>query len=878
MKKCIFFLVSFIALLCFSSCQKNDEKIIDNSVDEEIVEVKIDSQNLEPNNLTSFDENVPYEFSLDEPLVFSDKVDETVLSKMSSQNNYAVVANDVCFLLEFNDDYDESYSFNDGKNIDDVFKRIEKIPCGTIVQIEKILSKNTDYNSLIYYQETYNWFYKIKFAEKEGFVFGGDLTAFSDDWGSSITETVSVSNLYKLDGNPPKDFFPIIRKNGRSFAPTFISDKVKTSLEKNNLAFEKVRFDDYYLSIDEPDDMISLYASISSRSGSKTPIFVTTDFLAHCQHLFFDRMLQKLEEEQFTPRLLSLVDAYLGKLSVYTQDINDKEILKIAEKAKDYLTVAKYFISKSDVNPPIALESLSANCQKEISKIKACSGMDSSAIFPSYIEDYSQYKPRGHYTKSETLKNYFIAQMWFGRINFIMSKSKDDKSALNDVTKEMAPVALLLIDLTSKDEQLFSDWQYLFDPMTKLIGDSDDLSFYELCSLWKEQKVKSFSTWIKSEDNLNKFFELCHEKLNSPAIAGNSVLYAPAEDGSKPPMGWKLFGQRFTYDSFIHHLSSSPRLFGRMMVSGLDIMAAFGSDFAHELLKDEFTDFSDFSIVISNFKNFFDSKDSSFWKKNYYNSVLKQIKSLANFEVSDKFYFTKSPLWNLKSLSSSLGTWAELRHDTILYLKQSYAEKGGCDDLEPTYRKKELKQLISYIEPNEEFFKSSIDSIEILNDIDRNYKVLSSETKEKLNSLSTIYYTCLDLVQKEKKGIKLTNDDDKWIRTIPNKLATVVLPMSDTYAYGADSDSFKMAVVADVFTNAETSSVLEVGVAMPKRVYVALNDVNGKRIAIGYTLDYCEFVTDMNRLTDEDWKQIVYRDGEDLTSYKPNWLIELEQN
>ncbi|MBP5792523.1 MAG: DUF3160 domain-containing protein, partial [Spirochaetaceae bacterium] len=38
-----------------------------------------------------------------------------------------------------------------------------------------------------------------------------------------------------------------------------------------------------------------------------------------------------------------------------------------------------------------------------------------------YTEDYSQYKPRGHYTKNERLKAYFRTMMWFGRINFCLA-------------------------------------------------------------------------------------------------------------------------------------------------------------------------------------------------------------------------------------------------------------------------------------------------------------------------------------------------------------------------------------------------------------------------------------------------------------------------
>jgi len=54
--------------------------------------------------------------------------------------------------------------------------------------------------------------------------------------------------------------------------------------------------------------------------------------------------------------------------------------------------------------------------------IEAHAGFSDSPIF-KYKEDYSQYVPRGHYTRSETLKAYFKAMMWYGRMAFLLKGS-----------------------------------------------------------------------------------------------------------------------------------------------------------------------------------------------------------------------------------------------------------------------------------------------------------------------------------------------------------------------------------------------------------------------------------------------------------------------
>jgi hypothetical protein len=57
--------------------------------------------------------------------------------------------------------------------------------------------------------------------------------------------------------------------------------------------------------------------------------------------------------------------------------------------------------------------------EAELALIETHEGFELSPIF-KYKEDYSQYVPRGHYTHSEILKNYFKAFMWHGRMSMLL--------------------------------------------------------------------------------------------------------------------------------------------------------------------------------------------------------------------------------------------------------------------------------------------------------------------------------------------------------------------------------------------------------------------------------------------------------------------------
>src|SRR6185503_13480355 len=43
-------------------------------------------------------------------------------------------------------------------------------------------------------------------------------------------------------------------------------------------------------------------------------------------------------------------------------------------------------------------------------------------------EDFSQYKPRGHYSRTPELQHYFRSMMWLGRTDFRLIETQPDAS------------------------------------------------------------------------------------------------------------------------------------------------------------------------------------------------------------------------------------------------------------------------------------------------------------------------------------------------------------------------------------------------------------------------------------------------------------------
>ncbi len=206
--------------------------------------------------------------------------------------------------------------------------------------------------------------------------------------------------------------------------------------------------------------------------------------------------------------------------------------------------------------------------------------------------------------------------------------------------------------------------------------------------------------------------------------------------------------------------------------------------------------------------------------------------------------------WQDKSLHTALGSWAELRHDTILYGKQSGAEQG--DGSEPAPYK-------GYVEPNVVFWdrllRLTVQSREGLTT--RN--LLPDEMKDKFEQFETLLATLKRISEKELRSERLTEDEYDEIRRIGGTLEYMTLSVMtgnpDTWEMVNETDK-DMAVIADVHTGGDR--VLEEAVGHAYEILVIV-PVEGKLVLTrGAILSYYEFEHPaMDRLTDEKWQARV---------------------
>ena len=557
------------------------------------------------------------------------------------------------------------------------------------------------------------------------------------------------------------------------------------------------------------------------------PIYVTTDSVLHTFHILYDFTLRILETEHFYEDLLQLTEVMRDASWEYYQETGDFACLKNTA----YFSVAGRLLDDTFVVLP-EVEDL---VNQELSLMEAHEGFAISPIF-GYDEDYSQYVPRGHYTRSENLERYFKAMMWYGRIMFKLESEEETKQALY-IVKAIT------------DTQTLDLWDTIYEPTVFFVGKSDDLSIVEYKQLVEDIYGEFTLSDIQDAQNLNTFIEKA-KLLQDPRINSTWVYDEEFEEATK---GFRFMGQRFIPDSYMFQqlvfdkvgTFSNPRLFPK----GLDIMAVLGSERALTILESE-KEYENYEAQMEMLKQEFSSLDEIVWTQNLYWTWLYCLMPLLekkNFEYPP---FMQSDAWADRELYTALGSWTELRHDTILYAKQSYTVPAAAP-MSATPKAPSLTR--GYVEPNPYVYARLASLARMMREGLHARNLLLPEYSNKLETLESLLLNLKIMSEKELSGEELTDDEYYEIWNIGTTLEYLV-----TFETAVESETdLSVSIVADVHTDPNSGMVLEEGVGDVFLIFVVVKVGDTIHVAEGGIFSYYEFTQPMsNRLTDEEWQRI----------------------
>jgi len=636
------------------------------------------------------------------------------------------------------------------------------------------------------------------------------------------------------------------------------------------------------------DDIVKPYEYLKNNN---IPIFITADTLLHLYHIQFDETLKDIEEREFISDINNLTQVLLAD-ALNSYEIYSGDLKEAAKRNVAYLSVAQKLIDPNFQVPELVADIVAG----ELAKIDAHEGFEESDIF-IYKEDYSQYVPRGHYTRSEQLKCYFRTLMWYGRMAFLLKGSDNwgmfDEALISVYDAKIQTMQAVLlaksIDTVQAGQRTGREiWERMYAVTAFYVGLADDLTPYEYLTALDKVFGSSFiPTDLEDEDNL---FALKLELalMRSPKInggTGSAGLDPPYTPDSLDQVldktkGMRFMGQRFIPDSYMFQNLVFPEVvcylgdwnprpftvaatgdgsFTRGYPRGLDVMAILGSDQALIILIEQGdTEYINYWKKFGEIKTEFESFDISDWSRNLYWGWLYSLRALLENFVEGYPNFMRTQAWEKKELNASLASWTELRHDTILYAKKSYTPPSRGGGSPP--------RVTGYVEPVPEFYGRLLALTQMTKEGLSDYNALSAEATERLEKLEDILGRLVTLANKELTNQALSDDDYEYIRNFGGILENAVLGVYET--------GVKTTLVADVHTHIFEKSVVEEGVGYVDLIIVACPVPDGSIfLAAGPVLSYYEFKHPMDdRLTDEAWRNIL---ASPKKPDRPLWFQEL---
>jgi hypothetical protein len=209
--------------------------------------------------------------------------------------------------------------------------------------------------------------------------------------------------------------------------------------------------------------------------------------------------------------------------------------------------------------------------------------------------------------------------------------------------------------------------------------------------------------------------------------------------------------------------------------------------------------------------------------------------------------------WEDKQLNTALASWTELRHDTILYAKQTYFL--GAPQIQ------EEKPVEGYVEPVPEFYARMLALTKMAHNGLAEMEVLDEQSDKDFTTLENTLEKLLEISIKELEDKELTDAEYKFIRNFGQNIS----PMLEN----VDIKSQSSILVADVHTG-PGGSVLEEGTGKLDLMIVAYKQPDGRIVlGAGPVMSYYEFWQPSGeRLTDEEWRKMLNSNPPE----RPEWV------
>ncbi len=671
--------------------------------------------------------------------------------------------------------------------------------------------------------------------------------------------TEALKGISDLDGVGLRARFPA------GFVETLSYDPVATG------SLDKIQASELALDAEEKAILASKGFVISARRSFPTfvegfesiykdhlPLFVSADSILNALHTSYGQILKSIEVEALNGEIRKMLLSMREQLAAGAITSLGAEAVRDADF---YVAVALSLLDGTPHNPVAGASG--ADITAFVAKATKAEGAEKRTIFGAKREmDFSQFKPRGHYGESELLQRYFRAAMWLGRIDFRLVETQPDLTQIFYRRQFLGALALA----TLVKDGAFAAWKNVDSTIEAFVGESDNLTLAGL---------QAFLATL-GDGSIASITALTDAAIGKALLAGDwgrqrissHIMVNGTRRGTMPlSRTFLLLGQRYVLDSHVFsnvvydrvpERSSIPM---RMMPDPLDVaFAALGNNQAAALLAPQL-DTHQYAGHLGAMRTLADEHGDSFWGSNLYNLWLSSLRTLSSANTNQSqngVEIASTEAWGRRLLNTQLASWAELRHDTILYAKQSYTGGVACEYPD------------ALVEPNPEFFAAvgryASKGSEVVEALPISM-ALRTRIRNNFTRFGEVAAILREMAEFQREGKPFTqthmlfiNEAVKIQHFCGGASATGWYPsLVFGYSPGKSPITFD-PTIADVHTQpydehgSLVGRVLHVGTGMARLMVLTAKTCQGVRSYAGLVSSYHELITDkFERLDDPTW-------------------------
>ncbi len=575
---------------------------------------------------------------------------------------------------------------------------------------------------------------------------------------------------------------------------------------------------------DRPSYSIGNYMDLS-------PNFITSDSILYVFGCLFRGGLHQYEKEHLAPATDRLTKAGLEAAEAdYRQRRSQQNLDEPARRNLLFFAVAAELLGHT------APAEVAADAKALARNVREA---DTRGYYPD--EDYTVYKVRGDYASDPALASHFQATKWLSRqILPIIPGASDTPAEADTKLRQAALLGLLL----QRHQGLRKEWEYLYDELGFFIGTPDSVTPPELAQVADRLLPSRYDVGKRPALGQASALQTLRNEFAHDTYAPSAIFPIPQDSSGQAPSKYVQFlGERYIVDGQVMQETCEPYVRDRYVPTVLEIAATvLHSDRGLQHLRDEMQEYPALKKQLTMLRREFGNVGAKSYASVYegWIGALGEVVHPDDPRLPD---FMQNEAWEDKSLNTALASWAQLRHDFILYAKQPMIPE--CMGME------------ALVEPVPGFYARMEELAKQL--ADRDF-VGMSEFAVLCNNLQRGAQQ--QLAGKPFREWELDAEYHFYI----GKFGQWLLKHFEPHV-GPEQP----CVVADVCTNSATEQVLHAATGpLHPILVVATSKIHGETLYRGFVMSYHEFrLGNSQRLTDEEWQRLVAKRKH--YQHRPDW-------